>query len=1182
MAFSSFLSKPPPTFFVFGDQAYTVPKRDLRHLLDDEAFQSPSPNPLSPMSLFIHRCEIALQHDMARLIDPAKADHARLPGTLADLLSKWRFRSDDTRRCLPLDMALLVAYQVLLFMRHVGPPSSAKDYADAIVVGACTGALAAVAVGCSADLAELVPLGVEAVRVAFRVGLMVERAAREVAPASGTEQSWSMAVSTAEERTLQGLRVFLEQSGSGEGAGTRRSWAHGEQTNGRAKAARMRSYWVSAWTPSSVTVSGPPEALAELVDSDELAVPGVRAAPIPIFGPFHSPSLYTEGDVADLLECLGPTEASKPARLTVISASAGKPPDEAGNFASLMRTAVEDMLQRPLRWDLVLQWVCEHVKTDQRGTPLLDVVPMASSAEQSIAVALRKAKKGPRRPRTLKSHRLESTTVHRVVTEMELMMGDGLYVVTEADLARLDLREAVQGHLVEGKRLCTPSVFADIAMALGNYMVQKLRSRHSKRTFGAPGRPDHTPDYLVTVADMGVSKALVAGDNGPGSQLLQCHAQADWPTQSARCKFAVVSPSGKPQQHAECTVRITDGSVRALLSQYSSGESHRMNVSSLRARAGTTRISGDMAYRLVSSLADFHRNHRLVRSLVLDPRTHEIAAVVGFPADLASHGDFTANPAVVDAFTQPAGFCLNLDDATDLAHTVYINHGWDEMFLFEAIDIKQEYTVYVRMQQVDRTRKWVGDIIVLQEDNIVAAFLQYSVHAFPRRVFSSLLSQETRTASALAPRSPQTAATSPGTPQTAVLWSPMQTPKPRTMALSIETKGERAGPGVFPPSPVSPDDLSRKWPSSSSAQSQSAPRSRKSEDSSSTAEARSEEASPATSKNGIVVTPWSFDDLPSTADRGAQDIPIPPCKSVVLQGFPKTAHTLLFLLPDGSGSAASYASLPHVGRDVCVIGLVCPFLRGDTAAMARVPLDRLLGEGYLPEILRRQPPSSRRGYVLGGWSAGGSLAFRAAQMLRERGCRVAGLVLIDAPVPLDGMDRLPKHFFEYCESLGILGGWGEGKVGGGGGAVPAWLIPHFEGTIGVLEKYCATPLAKSPGEELRVDVIWAGESVVDRPGAPPLPPHPDDTEGMKFLTVQRTDFGPNGWAELLPGAEIVCHKVDGAHHFSLMRQPFVSQLASFVAEGLQAVANPVYMDSARPVSDASCSRSEGYSHGLTC
>ncbi|KAK2023940.1 hypothetical protein LX32DRAFT_706808, partial [Colletotrichum zoysiae] len=931
-----------------------------------------------------------------------------------------------------------------------------------------------------------------------------------------------------------------EISSNGGGGGSSASVHWGQTSNGGQDKARKGSlYWVSAWAQNSVTVSGVPEVLAELAGSDGLAVPGVRMVPMPIFGPFHSPSFYTKEHIAALLASLDPALASKPSRLAMISASTGKPPNQAGDFSTLMRTAVEDMLLRPLRWDLVLQQVCDHVERDEHSAALLKLVPIASSAEQSLHSALAKALKGTRRDR------LESTTIHRVVAETDLMLGNGLYIVTEADLARQDLKEAVQGHMVEGKPLCTPSVYADIAMTIGNHLAKKLWFPDRRIPLSEYKKLDPAPDYLVSIADLAVNKALIAGDDSPGSQLLQCHVQADWSTHLARCKFAVVSPSsGNTVLHAECTIRINDTSICALLSQYSSSESHRINVSSLRARPGTVHISGSMAYRSVSSLADFHRNHRLVQSLVLDPRTHEIAAVVSFPADLCGHGDFTAHPAVIDAFTQPAGFCLNLDDATDLDHTVYVNHGWDEMFQFEPIDMKQEYTVYVRMQQVGRTRKWIGDIIVLREDKVAAAFLQYSVNAFPRRVFSSLLKQETR--------KPEK------TPRTAVPWSPLRTPK-AGMTLSIDTKdAERANRGLCLPSSVSLHDPSRIGPPMSPYSASSTTRTN-GDSSLGSAEARSARASSATRTTGNTA-PLGLGKHSSTNGGDVHDIQnrpgamtaicIPPCKSVVLQGFPKKANNLLFLFPDGSGNAASYGSIPSVGSDVCLIGLSCPFLRGDTTAMARVPLDRLLEESYLPEIFRRQLPSSDKGYVLGGWSAGGSLAFRAAQMLIEKGCRVAGLVLIDAPVPLIGMDRLPKHFYEYCENIGVFGGFGGDK---GRGETPAWLIPHFEGTIGMLERYCATPLVMPPGEKLRVDVIWAGESVVDRPGVPSLPPHPDDTEGMKFLTVQRKDFGPNKWTDLLPGADIICHKVEGAHHFSLMRKPFVSQIGLFISDSLKAI-----------------------------
>lgn len=80
-------------------------------------------------------------------------------------------------------------------------------------------------------------------------------------------------------------------------------------------------------------------------------------------------------------------------------------------------------------------------------------------------------------------------------------------------------------------------------MTLGNYLIEILKNREKKHTLGAHKQPAQTHAYLVTIADLSVSKALVAGNNGPGSQLLQCHAYADWTVRTARCKFAVVSVS---------------------------------------------------------------------------------------------------------------------------------------------------------------------------------------------------------------------------------------------------------------------------------------------------------------------------------------------------------------------------------------------------------------------------------------------------------------------------------------------------------------------------------------------------------------------------------------------------------------------------------------------------------------
>lgn len=116
--------------------------------------------------------------------------------------------------------------------------------------------------------------------------------------------------------------------------------------------------------------------------------------------------------------------------------------------------------------------------------------------------------------------KLGSTTIHRVVEES----GDSnkAHIVVEADIARKDLSPLVQGHEVDGIPLCTPSVYADIALSLGTYLLQRYRPTQEEN--------------LVDVSDMTISKALILRA-GATQQLLQAHAEVDWSSQSASVKF---------------------------------------------------------------------------------------------------------------------------------------------------------------------------------------------------------------------------------------------------------------------------------------------------------------------------------------------------------------------------------------------------------------------------------------------------------------------------------------------------------------------------------------------------------------------------------------------------------------------------------------------------------------------
>ena len=248
---------------------------------------------------------------------------------------------------------------------------------------------------------------------------------------------------------------------------------------------------------------------------------------------------------------------------------------------------------------------------------------------------------------------------------------------------------------------------------------------------------------------------------------------------------------------------------------------------------------------------------------------------------------------------------------------------------------------------------------------------------------------------------------------------------------------------------------------------------------------------------------------------------VPSASSVVLQGSPKRARTMLFLFPDGAGSATSYSSIPAVAPDVAVIGLNSPYYKDP--ANFKCNIDDLI-DAYLDEVRRRQPMGP---YHFAGWSAGGMLAYHATYRMIMSGEEMEHLILIDSPVP-KGLDHLPQHFYDFLSKHQLFG---HATNAGTAAPPPDWLFPHFNATIDALHDFIARPLPE--GTAPRTCLIWAGEGVLNGLRVE-LPPHPDDTEGMKFLTTKHASFSGNGWEELFPGEKLQISVAEGANHFSMM------------------------------------------------
>jgi surfactin synthase thioesterase subunit/acyl carrier protein len=257
-----------------------------------------------------------------------------------------------------------------------------------------------------------------------------------------------------------------------------------------------------------------------------------------------------------------------------------------------------------------------------------------------------------------------------------------------------------------------------------------------------------------------------------------------------------------------------------------------------------------------------------------------------------------------------------------------------------------------------------------------------------------------------------------------------------------------------------------------------------------------------------------------------------PITSIVLQQCSSPDSKILFLFPDGSGSATSYTRLPPVSDHITIIALTCPYRR-DPHNMT-CSLECLISS-YISEIKRRQPTGA---YALGGWSSGGIFAFCAAQMLLDAGETVQDLLLLDSPALQigRGLDRLPKRFFEHCQQVGVFGQVGATDCNGRNGSQsPDWLIPHFEATIELLAGYRAQPLKLPKGAVVpRISLCWASECALDGSKYATFKINDEDDEGVRFLAEKRTDYGAGSWATMFPGLHCHVEVLQGWNHFNMM------------------------------------------------
>ena len=729
-----------------------------------------------------------------------------------------------------------------------------------------------------------------------------------------------------------------------------------------------------------------------------------------------------------------------------------------------------------------------------------------------------------------------------------------LLAIFESTLADPGLKSLISGHRVHGFDLCPASVYTEMAFGAACYV------HHTGRHFNVEDAPG------MELRNLEISKPLILSP-GSASQKVQIICAQE--LNSSMVRVEIKSQDGSEvAHHARCAVSfentdawktdwarymhfISDAQDQ-LIKSVNMNKSHKLLRS--------------LVYKVFGSIVDYDTKYQSLQEVFMKDGLYEATATIKLQ-ETSIDQNCIHNPYWIDCLAQLGGFVLNGGSATS-PDMVYLANGWEALRLSGRLSPRKQYSCHVRMMQSDLATAMVGDVYLLNQDAVIAACYGLIFKPVKKNVLHSLFStivghnkshnednlpairqevelhhdvpstsldlSSANLSCTMTPSSSQTdghisdrialiIAAEIGVNRNDIAQDTSLTALGLDSLLSISILARvRKETGLMLPSSFFNDHP-------------------KMEDVRRALDMHDKDlTSPNLASCPAPALPKVLATLPKPkkgASRISENAPgyieTLACSTVCLQGTLSTGPAL-FLLPDGAGSAQSYAELPQLSPTVSVYGIDSPFFT--------CPQDYCISfeetaSCFVRAIRSVQPQGP---YILGGWSLGGIHAYAVSRQLISSGETVKNLIMIDSPCP-GILPPLPAPTLTVLDKAGVFDGL---RTMGKG--IPEATKTHFLRSVAALEKWSPGPLSSLSGGPQQVDIVWGKSGVLEamtekqrklcnknweKTGAAAV-------EARDWLFGDRKGYGAEGWDRLIGTGNVRCHVVEG-NHFSMMKAPQV-------------------------------------------
>ncbi|KAI3318557.1 putative polyketide synthase [Xylariaceae sp. AK1471] len=294
---------------------------------------------------FIHEATLAIRDEVRLLPMTLKAlvPHFDTIFSFADQTTLRHGRLGGA-----VDGVLLCAVHIATLIGYFEDhPEEVFDYRreDSCLAGLGTGLLATAAVSLSPTLSDVPLAGAEVVRIAFRLGILVDDVSQNLQP-----------------------RAFLSEGSHGD------SWAYVvpdvaadevqkelDAIHALERVSEVNKVFISALSPTSTTVSGPPARLRHMFSACDF-FRDRKSVALPVYaGLCHAKHIYNTEHVNKIISSMNRLDTRYVPQIPILSTGTGKPFDPT-SAKDLFFHIIHEILTQAIQWDNVVQSITQRAK----------------------------------------------------------------------------------------------------------------------------------------------------------------------------------------------------------------------------------------------------------------------------------------------------------------------------------------------------------------------------------------------------------------------------------------------------------------------------------------------------------------------------------------------------------------------------------------------------------------------------------------------------------------------------------------------------------------------------------------------------------------------------------------------------------------------------------------------------